>query len=238
MNLSVEQRKILWSKAGNHCSYSFKGDICNKRLVENVNGIDSVVGFEAHIIGPTLNSPRYLEGYPKKKLDTYQNAILVCGSHHELIDKKKNEHIYTLDVVRRMKKEHEWAMDKKEKVLPETVSRRDNFQRLYNRFEDPHSPNLGIELQGYLKELRQDIFKVFSMRYDPSDSFLSDCGFYWNDLWSITIIQVQSGYILLIDDNVSKERYDYHHPEENKYVLYNWLDYYKERCEKFDITIF
>ena len=67
MTLSDKDRKILWGKAGNQCSYRYKGNSCKQRLVEAPNGNETVVGFECHIIGKTNNSARYLENFHQDK---------------------------------------------------------------------------------------------------------------------------------------------------------------------------
>ncbi len=105
LGLKQRDRKILWAKAGNRCSYRSKDESCDKELVISKNYKNTVVGFECHIIGKKLNSPRYIKDY--QKLDSYDNVILLCGTHHKLIDDKKNEKIYTVEILRKMKKEHE-----------------------------------------------------------------------------------------------------------------------------------
>lgn len=107
MVLSDRDRKILWAKAGNQCSYGYKGNNCTQKMIEAPNESDTVVGFECHIVGKTKDSARFLENYDDDKMDSYENRILLCGSHHKLVDDKNNEQIYTIKVVRKMKKEHE-----------------------------------------------------------------------------------------------------------------------------------
>lgn len=237
MTLSDKDRKILWGKAGNQCSYRYKGNSCKQRLVEAPNGNETVVGFECHIIGKTDNSARYLENFPQDKMNSYENIILLCGSHHKLIDDKNNDQIYTIPIVRKIKKEHEYLVSNRQAVIESLIDnqQRNIFQRLYDRFEDPYSPNLGYELANYLQRIRRDFLMCLSMNFS-SDSPKSN--FYTNDLWSFCIIQVMSGFIILIDDYVNKERYDYHETEKNKHVLSNWLRYFRTKCEDNGLIIF
>jgi len=103
MSLDYRDRKIIWTKAGNQCSYSYNGEDCDEVLVIS-NGDDfSLVGDEAHIVGGKPGSARY-----KKNLDTvdtYENRILLCKKHHKIID--DNETIYTEDKIKVMKMSHE-----------------------------------------------------------------------------------------------------------------------------------
>ncbi len=111
MVLSDRDRKILWAKAGNQCSYRYKGNNCSQKMIEAPNGSDTVVGYECHIVGKTKDSARFLENYHSDKMDTYENIILLCGSHHKLVDDKYNEQIYTIQVVRKMKNIHEYQAE-------------------------------------------------------------------------------------------------------------------------------
>jgi len=237
MGLSNRDRKILWAKAGNQCSYRYKGNICTQKLVEAPNGMDTVVGFECHIVGRSKDSTRFLKNYPEDKVDTYENRILLCGSHHKLIDDKNNEQIYTIQVVRKMKKEHEYLISNRQTIADNLVNNqlRNFFQRLYERFEDSYSPNLGYELRNFLHKIKNEFLMCLSMNFS---SPTPKSGFYTNELWSLCIIEVMSGFIILIDDFVNKERYDYKEPEKNKHVLSNWLRYFRKKCEDNGIIIF
>ncbi|MFH1367161.1 MAG: hypothetical protein ABIH38_04215 [Patescibacteria group bacterium] len=116
MVISEKDRKILWSKSGNQCSYNYNGKLCNQKLVESDNEVDgdTVVGEEAHIVGQNAGSARYLEKYLDR--DNYNNIILLCGTHHKLVD--DNEKIYTVDVLKKMKILHEKEVEKnKNRVL-------------------------------------------------------------------------------------------------------------------------
>jgi len=105
MNLSNKDRKLLWGKAGNRCSYRFKGAVCSQPLVLTHEGNDVVVGNECHIIGEKPGSARYLADCTNR--ESYENAILLCPVHHKIVD--DTEDVYTAEVLRRMKSEHEEA---------------------------------------------------------------------------------------------------------------------------------
>ena len=102
MSMSVHDRKILWTKAGNRCSYYY-GEHCDEELVKLVNGKLVLVGDESHIVGEKAGSPRYIADFPE--IDSYNNRILMCKKHHKVIDDNEGE--YTAELLLQMKKSHE-----------------------------------------------------------------------------------------------------------------------------------
>jgi len=107
MNLSVKDRKILWAKAGNHCSYRFGTDICDHSLVkEDAGGQNVVIGVECHIVGEKPSSARYSDNCPTR--ESYDNAILLCSIHHKMVD--DNPVVYSVATLQQMKREHEDAV--------------------------------------------------------------------------------------------------------------------------------
>lgn len=93
MELTRSDRKKLWSRARNQCS------MCKRELFED----DVNLGKEAHIHSKNTNGPRYDKTIIKT--ETYENAILVCGICHDIIDQKIDE--YTPQVLIEMKNKHE-----------------------------------------------------------------------------------------------------------------------------------
>lgn len=97
----------LWAKAGGRCE--FKG--CNCKLYEdNVTHQNNNHGQVAHIIA---FSPKGTRG--DKELSAAldgkdENAMLMCGQHHHLIDHEEAE-FYTVDRLRKMKQWHENRME-------------------------------------------------------------------------------------------------------------------------------
>jgi hypothetical protein len=64
------------------------------------------LGEEAHIISGMKGGPRYDSSYPTDKIDSYENLILLCPTHHRLIDKRDGMG-YTVESLRKMKVSHE-----------------------------------------------------------------------------------------------------------------------------------
>jgi hypothetical protein len=98
--ISDKTRKLLWGKSGNKCAY------CRTELTadEPEVAIKTVVGEECHINSPQTNGPRYNPQYPKEKQHDYENLILLCRTHHKIVD--DNEDIYTAEILREMKRKH------------------------------------------------------------------------------------------------------------------------------------
>ena len=61
----------------------------------------------AHICGEKPGSNRHNPAQKAIERDDYQNLILLCPTHHRLIDRKENEPIYTVQVLLKMKADHE-----------------------------------------------------------------------------------------------------------------------------------
>lgn len=103
MQLSDLDRKALWGKSGDRCSYNMAADSCDRELIRIENGRARALGEECHIVGDKPTSARYIEDFTDR--ETYSNAILMCGYHHKLIDDSRD--IYSIDVLREMKARHE-----------------------------------------------------------------------------------------------------------------------------------
>jgi len=97
----------LWGRSGNRCA------ICKNEIVIDSTPKDdeSVVAEECHIISPQENGPRHDPSYPGEKLDAYENLILLCRTHHKLVDDQT--FTFTADILRQMKVNHElWVTER------------------------------------------------------------------------------------------------------------------------------
>lgn len=85
MGISSKDRKILWSRAGNQCSYPG----CLQELTIDVTNDTAdlavtVIGEEAHIRAKSKGGPRY--DATCTDVDGHDNLILLCPTHHTSID--------------------------------------------------------------------------------------------------------------------------------------------------------
>lgn len=121
MSISDKTRKILWGRSGNRCA------ICKNELVidSTEQDDDSVIADECHIISSKPNGPRHDPSYPIDKLDSYDNMILLCRTHHKMVDDQAAT--YTTNILRQMKSNHElWVsqqLTENQKIPPVRIRR-------------------------------------------------------------------------------------------------------------------
>ncbi len=105
MSITSKSIKLLWSNAAGICSFS---GCFEKLTVEQAADIAPyTLGEMAHIKGNKAGSNRYDESQSAVERDSYENLILLCPTHHTLIDKVENEAKYTVKFLHEMKVEHE-----------------------------------------------------------------------------------------------------------------------------------
>jgi hypothetical protein len=109
--ISNKSIKLLWSNAAGRCS--FEG--CNERLTvgQAAEFAPYTLGEMAHIKGNKPGSNRYDEMQSDDERDSYENLILLCPTHHTLIDKPENELYYTVEKLHEMKVHHEDSISKR-----------------------------------------------------------------------------------------------------------------------------
>ena len=96
-NYTQQTIKILFALSASQCSFPN----CEKQIVNENNAIDSNI---CHIQGANLGSERYNPNMSDKERADYNNLILLCPQHHF---ETNNVNIYTVEVLHKMKKEHE-----------------------------------------------------------------------------------------------------------------------------------
>lgn len=100
MSLTKKEVKKLWGLAAGRCSFPGCNTNC-LACVENNN--PTVIGEMAHVIAKQLKGPR---GVPEGGEDTYENMILLCPTHHRLVDKAP-ENEYPAEKLLEWKEEQE-----------------------------------------------------------------------------------------------------------------------------------
>ncbi|NTW99598.1 MAG: hypothetical protein HGB35_06675, partial [Geobacteraceae bacterium] len=108
---------LLWGLAGAHCS----NPQCRKPLVLEATKSDrhAVIGKIAHIsdFSPSTNSPRSDSLLNAQELNAYENLILLCGDHHDEIDKQKTT--FPKETLLTWKRDHEaWVMSRLAQAMP------------------------------------------------------------------------------------------------------------------------
>lgn len=100
-----ETIKLLYAEAAGCCSFPD----CRQELVYEIkDGSKKQIGEIAHIVGKSADGPRGDSSYPQDKIDDYENLILLCRTHHGIIDLDVDK--YTIEKLKDMKENHEnWA---------------------------------------------------------------------------------------------------------------------------------
>ena len=118
MAITEKAIKLLWANAAGRCSFTG----CNEKLTveQAAHSAPYTLGEMAHIEGKKRGSNRYDETQTDEQRDSYENLILLCPTHHTLIDKPENEGTYTVDILIEMKLTHE--KNTSERLATEKIS--------------------------------------------------------------------------------------------------------------------
>jgi hypothetical protein len=109
--------RTLWTRAHNQCA--FPG--CFQTLTEDAvdartgQAFVTVVGQQAHIRSSKPDGPRHDPAYPKNRLDSHENLILLCPTHHKMIDDEDGAG-YTVETLEKMRRAHERQQGRLEHV--------------------------------------------------------------------------------------------------------------------------
>lgn len=96
--ISVNTIKSLYSHSGNLCAFQD----CNQKLMYDENTNTSNI---CHINGLNPDSARYDSSLDVEYLNSEANLILLCATHHAIID--ANEECFTAEALKQMKAAHE-----------------------------------------------------------------------------------------------------------------------------------
>lgn len=101
MPISDKTRKLLWGRSGNLCA------ICRNPLTaDKTNGDEpSILGQECHIVSGAPRGPRFDQSYPEDLIDSIDNLILLCPTHHKQVDDQPIK--YSATELLRLKASHE-----------------------------------------------------------------------------------------------------------------------------------
>lgn len=109
MGISQKDIKLLWGRAASRCAFPK----CKVTLTQG-DGPSSpniTIGEQAHIVAKEPNGPRGQSLLTESERDSYANLILLCPTHHTLIDKAPDKH--PIEKLHLIKSEHElWVQEK------------------------------------------------------------------------------------------------------------------------------
>jgi hypothetical protein len=117
-----EQRKLCM-RSGGRCAFA----ACRRVLTVGGAPPDRlvVIGEMAHIVGDKVGGPRGDHELPDRQRDRYENLILLCNTHHQLVDSQPET--YTVERLRGIKEDHERWVEQRlgqgvdEQPLPEPL---------------------------------------------------------------------------------------------------------------------
>jgi hypothetical protein len=103
--INPSQVKLLWGKSAGRCS------ICKEILHKPSQECENfLIGEMAHIEGENPGSARYKKNMSDEDRNAYGNLILLCPTHHTIVDKDENK--YTVEALKQKKSDHErWVGD-------------------------------------------------------------------------------------------------------------------------------
>jgi hypothetical protein len=109
--------KLIWGLAAARCAHPE----CRRPLIKEATDKDphAVLGKIAHIndFSPSSSSPRSDASMSVPELNSYDNLVLLCGNHHDEVDKQKNT--FPCETLLKWKQDHEaWVFSRLEQAVP------------------------------------------------------------------------------------------------------------------------
>lgn len=142
---SITTIKRLYANSGNLCCMYG----CNQKLINDKYNISKI----AHIASLNATDIRYDPTLTETQLNDYDNLILLCPNHHDMIDAPANKHKYTIEYLKDMKKAHEEEVSSK---------------RTMSNFNDD---NFNIRIETLNKDYIEIIEKELKKAFEFSGSF-------------------------------------------------------------------
>lgn len=97
-------KTLLWTKSGGRCEF----DGCNKPLhYDLLTKRNCNSAYIAHIIADQATGPRGDKVLSHQYAKDAENLMLMCDTHHRMIDNNQNLEIYSVETLKEMKKKHE-----------------------------------------------------------------------------------------------------------------------------------
>jgi len=115
MTVTKRTVKKLWFAAGNECAHPE----CDHELIDYED--DTVVGRMSHIRAQNPGGPRYDPEMDEEEQDAYSNLLLLCPTHHEIVDDTPEK--YTPKVLEDWKQEHERDSEDTPELRPDQLER-------------------------------------------------------------------------------------------------------------------
>lgn len=109
MGIREPELKKLFAKSGNMCAFP---DCCLPLVVE-VDGHEVVLGEIAHIVAEQPTGPRGASPLTAEERNRYENLMLACSRHHQLVDAPPMLGYYTVERLHQIKLDHEQDVERR-----------------------------------------------------------------------------------------------------------------------------
>jgi len=142
---------------------------------------ESVVGDECHIVSGQANGPRYDPAFPVDEVDSYPNLLLLCRTHHKMVDDQPET--FTADILRQLKSNHEaWVSETLDLALCGSASDQSDPQAEAFGKVQAAMPELIAEMKADLtKEGNELIREFFLVKKSWSLNAANPCFVYYFD---------------------------------------------------------
>lgn len=105
----LQDVKVLWGLSAGRCAFPGCREICIVPAIHEDG--PAVIGDIAHIVAHADRGPRADRQFPSDQLDTYANWIVLCATHHRLVDARPTT--YPVSLLREWKARHEaWVVER------------------------------------------------------------------------------------------------------------------------------
>lgn len=116
--ISEKTKILLWAKAGGRCEYEGCNKVLYRDLLTQTDGNNAYI---AHIVADSPDGPRGNDTLSKELETELNNLMLLCDSHHRLIDKEQvAEH--PVERLQKMKAKHEQRIERQTSLSEEKRS--------------------------------------------------------------------------------------------------------------------
>lgn len=117
MSITTPTIKVLWTRAHNCCAFPTCTQLLTEDSVNAETGDDfvTVLGEQPHIRSSKVDGPRHDPEYDQSKLNSYENLILLCPTHHTMVD-ANNGAGYTVEQLVAMRNKHEKQQERREHI--------------------------------------------------------------------------------------------------------------------------
>ncbi|GGB22118.1 hypothetical protein GCM10011492_09980 [Flexivirga endophytica] len=117
MSITMPNVKALWTRAHNCCAFPSCTQLLTEDSVDATTGAGyvTIVGEQAHIRSPKADGPRHDPAYDESKLNSYENLILLCPTHHTMIDANDGAG-HTVEGLLQMRAKHEKQQARREDI--------------------------------------------------------------------------------------------------------------------------